>query len=248
MRLFFEIAYKGTNYHGWQVQKNAVTVQGVMHEALQTIFRKEIETIGSGRTDTGVHASQQYLHADLDKEIDFQKLRFKLNSLLPKDICIRSIRQVKSEASARFDAISRSYEYHIHQAKDPFLLETSYYFTKELNISLMNETSEILLGQHDFQCFSKVKTEVNNFICDIKRAEWVNEGNERLIFHISANRFLRGMVRAIVGTLLDIGTGKINLEDFEQIIASKDRKKAGRAAPAQGLFLTEIIYPDEIFL
>lgn len=247
MRYFFEIAYEGTNYHGWQRQKNAISVQQVIEEALSTILRTEITITGSGRTDTGVHCAQQFFHADLQKEIDKDKLQFKLNSFLPPDISIPSIKQVKSDAHARFDAVSRSYKYYINQEKWPFSKGYSYYYTKSLNVKTMNEAAALLIGERDFEAFSRVKTEVNNFICNIEESRWEIEGTN-LTFHITANRFLRGMVRAIVGTLLLVGEGKIEIKDLEKIIAAKDRRKAGSAAPADGLFLTKVEYPSEIFI
>lgn len=248
MRYFFEIAYKGTDYHGWQVQQNATSVQGVVNAALSTILRKEsIVTTGSGRTDTGVHCEQQFFHLDLEENIIENDLLHHLNSMLPKDIAIKSIMKVKDEANARFDAILRSYEYRISYFKDPFLEKLSYNFNKYPDVSMMNIAAKKLLEWHDFECFSKVKSDVSHYKCDIKAAYW-QELNEMLIFSVSANRFLRGMVRAIVGTLLDVGIGKTSLEDFDVILKSKDRKAAGRAVPAHGLFLTGVAYPTNIFL
>lgn len=247
MRYFFEIAYDGTNYHGWQRQKNASSVQQTVEEALSTILRTEITITGSGRTDTGVHCSQQYFHVDLQTDLSCEKLKFKLDSFLPADISIPSVKTVKPDAHTRFDAIRRSYVYHINQEKWPFSKGYSYYFVKSLDIITMNEAAALLLGEKDFEAFSRVKTEVNNFICNIEEARWEKEG-AKLTFHITANRFLRGMVRAIVGTLLLVGEGKLSIADVEKIIETKDRREAGAAAPAEGLFLTKVEYPPEIFI
>lgn len=247
MRYFFEILYDGSNYHGWQRQENAVSVQQVVEEALSTILRTEITIVGSGRTDTGVHCEQQFFHTDFKKTIDETKLLFQLNSFLPKDISINSIRQVQVDGHARFSAISRSYQYRINLKKNPFNRQYSYYFHQSLDLELMNRACEQLIGNHDFESFSKVKTEVNNFMCHITLANWVKK-NEVVLFDITANRFLRGMVRSIVGTLLQVGQGKMNVKDFTSVISAKDRRKAGAAAPAHGLFLTSVSYPDSIFM
>ena len=247
MRYFFQVSYHGRNYHGWQVQKNAVSVQQVINEAFSTIYGQSVTTTGSGRTDTGVHASGQVFHADFSEPVDEAALRFKLNSLLPPDISINAIRAVRNDASARFDAISRTYKYHINRQKNPFLQHTSYYFRHDANLSEMNAAAAALLEYDDFESFSRVKTEVSHFQCVIERAEWVKH-DDLLIFHITANRFLRGMVRAVTGTLLDVGTGRTSHDDFIRIIEAKNRKCAGRSVPAQGLFLTDVCYPEAIFL
>ncbi len=247
LRYFFEISYNGTAYHGWQNQANAVGVQEVVESALSKIFRTKIEIVGSGRTDAGVHCVQQFFHADLDKEIDEPTWLIKLNSLLPKDIAIRSIRPVKAEAHARYDAFERSYEYKITRVKDPLLIGQAYYFFKSLDVANMNRAAALLVGEHDFECFSKVKTDVNHFICTVKKVHW-NQKGDLLVLNITANRFLRGMVRAIVGTLLDVGCGKISLEDFNGILKGKDRKKAGMNVPPEGLYLTSVKYHKKIFL
>jgi tRNA pseudouridine38-40 synthase len=247
MRFFFEITYNGTHYHGWQNQANAVGVQEIVEEGLSKIFRTKIEIVGSGRTDTGVHCIQQFFHADIEKEFDEKTWLVKLNSILPRDIAIRTIKPVKENAHARYDAFERSYEYKITRVKDPLLAGYAYYFFKEVNVANLNRAAALLVGEQDFECFSKVKTDVNNFICDLKAAHW-NQKGDLLIFTITANRFLRGMVRAIVGTLLDVGTGKITLQEFETILKSKDRKKAGMNVPPEGLYLTSVKYPKNIFI
>jgi tRNA pseudouridine38-40 synthase len=246
MRYFFEISYNGSAYHGWQNQANAIGVQQVVEESLTKLFRTEISITGSGRTDTGVHCAQQFFHVDIDASFVPEDLVHRLNSFLPRDIAIRSIVLVRSDAHARYDAFERSYEYKITLKKDPLLRGYAFHFFKPLNVKSMNDAAKLLKGEHDFTSFSKVKTDVNHFVCDIKRAQWIKEG-DLLIFHISANRFLRGMVRAVVGTLLDVGTEKISVSDFEKIIQSKDRKKAGMNVPPEGLYLTEVKYPKKIF-
>ncbi|MTI41612.1 tRNA pseudouridine(38-40) synthase TruA [Fulvivirga lutimaris] len=248
MKYLFEIAYKGTNYHGWQRQKNAMTVQQMVEEAFSKIMRTEISILGSGRTDTGVHCEQQFFHIETESEIpDADRLLFKINNYLPEDIAIKNAALVSDNAHARFSAFSRSYEYRMTLVKDPFNAPLRYFFNRPLDIKTMNEAAALLIGKQDFECFSRVKTEVNNFFCDITEAKWVLEG-DNLTFYISANRFLRGMVRAIVGTLLKVGLGKITVNQFQEIIDSKDRKNAGAAAPAQGLFLTKVVYPQDIFI
>lgn len=246
MRYFFEIAYKGTNYAGWQSQPNAIGVQAVVENALSKLLRKEISILGSGRTDTGVHCEQQFFHVDVAQALDEVSFLGKINSFLPNDIAIRSIHLVNEEAHARFSATERAYEYRITTKKNPFLEEQALYYFKEVDIDLMNKAAAMLVGVHDFEAFSKVKTDVNNFNCNLIRAEWVKEG-DKLIFHISANRFLRGMVRAIVGTLLEVGSGKLSLQDFKLILESKDRRQAGMNVAPHGLFLTSVIYPPSIF-
>jgi tRNA pseudouridine38-40 synthase len=247
MRYFFEITYAGTAYHGWQFQQNAKGVQEVVENALSKLLRKEVGIVGSGRTDTGVHCLQQFFHADIDAEMESEHLVRRLNSFLPGDIAIRSMVAVKSAAHARYDALEREYEYRITRVKDPFLQHRAYYFFREVDVAAMNKAAAILVGKHDYQCFSKVKTDVNHFICEIKRARW-NQKGKLLVFTITANRFLRGMVRAIVGTLLDVGTGKISVRDFQGIIYGKDRKKAGMNVPAEGLYLTKVKYSRRIYL
>jgi tRNA pseudouridine38-40 synthase len=246
-RYFFEITYNGSNYAGWQSQANAVGVQTVVENALTNLFRAPVTIIGSGRTDTGVHCIQQFFHADIEKPFTKTDLIHRLNSFLPKDIAIRSIHQVKPDASARYDAIQRTYQYHITTVKNPLLLGLALYYFKPVNVQTMNRAAALLCGKHDFACFSKVKTDVNHFVCDIKKAFWKQQGNN-LVFTITANRFLRGMVRAVVGTLLDVGTGKISLTEFERILKSKDRRKAGANVDPHGLYLVHVKYPRSVFI
>lgn len=245
MRYFIEIAYHGKNYHGWQIQPDAVSVQEVIERTLSTLLRDDIKVTGAGRTDTGVHARQLFVHFDCGAEIDSEETVFKLNSFLPKDICVRRLFSVHDEAHARFDAIEREYEYVITLTKDPFLENTAWLVHQKPDVALMNEAAEILLTYNDFQCFSRSKTDVKTYHCTIKKAYWQEE-DSLLIFTISANRFLRNMVRAIVGTLLDIGHGKTTIDDLHEIIKNKDRSNAGASAPAHGLFLTRVVYPDTI--
>ncbi|MCV9388005.1 tRNA pseudouridine(38-40) synthase TruA [Reichenbachiella ulvae] len=247
MRYFLEISYDGTAYHGWQIQNNALTVQEVLNEALSTILRQEVSTIGSGRTDKGVHALNQVVHFDVSAETKIGDLCHKLNSILPSDISANELARVQEEANARFAAVSRSYLYRIHQKKNPFLVNRSYLFHRPLNVEMMNESCEIIKRWMDFESLSKVHTDVNHFNCEIFDARW-QEYNGELHFHVSANRFLRGMIRAMVGTMLLLGEGKINLDNFEAILEGRDRTKAGRSVPAHGLYLKDIIYPKDVYL
>ena len=241
MRYFIELSYKGTNYHGWQIQPDASSVQEEITKALATILQEKILLVGAGRTDAGVHASQMFAHVDTVKKLTDDYVH-KLNAILPNDIVIKSIKEVSDETHARFDAVSRTYEYRILIGRDPFLLDTTWQLhQKNLQIEKMNEAANLLFEYEDFESFSKVKTDVNTFNCTIMKAVWTLE-DKHLIFHIKANRFLRNMVRAIVGTLLEVGLGKKTVEDFRKIIESKKRSEAGLSVPAKGLFLTEVCY------
>jgi len=251
LRYFIKLAYNGTNYHGWQCQPNAASVQETLNKGFSVLLNTPINLMGAGRTDTGVHAKEMYAHFDFENPFDIPSLLHKLNSYLPKDIVIYDIIPVHDEAHTRFDATKRTYEYHINTFKDVFSQEQSWYFHQKLDIDLMNEAAQLLFNHTDFQCFSKVNTDVNTFDCTIFQAYWTlgtaeqgadkqKDGN--LIFTISANRFLRNMVRAIVGTLVNIGLHKITLADFTAIIESKNRDKAGFSVPAHGLYLSKIEY------
>jgi tRNA pseudouridine38-40 synthase len=243
LRYFLEFAYNGTHYHGWQVQPNATTVQETLTNAISTLLRQPIELVGAGRTDAGVHAKQMYAHFDYEQAIDIPVLVQKMNSFLPIDIVVYNIHPVDTEAHARFDATARTYEYHMHLFKDAFCDDLSFYHFKPLNVELMNEAAKILFEYEDFECFSKTHTDVFTFNCTIYTAHWELKENNKLIFTISANRFLRNMVRAIVGTLISVGLEKINLAEFRKIIESKNRGKAGFSVPGKGLFLTKVTYP-----
>ncbi|MFN8355480.1 MAG: tRNA pseudouridine(38-40) synthase TruA [Spirosomataceae bacterium] len=243
MRFFIELAYNGTAYHGWQIQPQATTVQETIEKALSTLLRQPVEIVGSGRTDTGVHAEQQFAHFDTQDRFDPVQLVYRLNKLLPPDIAIRQIVEVPAQLHARFDATYRKYEYRICRRKSPFLPNMAYFFERPLDVALMNQAAQKLLQYNDFQSFSLVNTQVYTFDCTITEAHWLTQG-DMLVFHIKANRFLRGMVRAIVGTLLDVGLGKRPVATFDDIILAKDRRKAGQAAPPEGLFLTEVGYPS----
>lgn len=241
MRYFIKLAYNGTNYHGWQVQPNASSVQETLNNALSVILNSNINSMGAGRTDTGVHAKEMFAHFDYAPTLEIESTLHKLNSYLPKDIAIYDIIPVHEDAHARFDAKKRTYQYHISSVKDVFSQEECWYYHQNLEVELMNQAAKILLNHTDFQCFSKVNTDVNTFNCTIYEAYWKQENNQ-LIFTISADRFLRNMVRAIVGTLVNVGLHKITLADFNSIIENKNRSEAGFSVPAQGLFLTKIEY------
>lgn len=243
VRYFIHLAYKGTDFHGWQSQPNADSVQERIEKALYVLLKTQIEIVGCGRTDTGVHATQYYAHFDILNKINPLQTAYQLNALLPKTIVIRSIFEVSSNAHARFDVLTRTYQYHILLENNPFRLDTTWQLPhKKFDIPLMNQAAEMLLQHEDFQSFSKSKTDVTNYICNLTEAFWVQTENE-LVFTITANRFLRNMVRAVVGTLLAVGEHKIGLYEFENIITSKNRSNAGLSVPAQGLFLTQINYP-----
>jgi tRNA pseudouridine38-40 synthase len=242
LRYFIHLAYNGTRFHGWQIQPNATSVQENLNKAFSVLLQTEINLMGAGRTDTGVHAREMYAHFDTDNSFDITTLVHKLNSFLPKDIVIYDIIPVHDDAHSRFDATKRTYEYHIHQFKNPFIDELSWYFHQPLDIDLMNQASQLLFNYTDFECFSKVNTDVNTFDCTIFEAYWKRGQNDQLVFTISANRFLRNMVRSIVGTLINLGLHKITLDDFTKIIESKSREKAGFSVPAHGLYLTKIEY------
>jgi len=242
MRYFIEFAYNGKNYCGWQFQPHSPSVQETLNKALSLLLRMEIDVTGAGRTDSGVHATQMYAHFDHEEITDADTLIKKLNSFLPKDIVVYRFIPLHDEAHARFDAVRRTYEYHIHTFKDTFVHEGSWYNFHPLDIEKMNEAAKVLFYYTDFKCFSKTHTDVKTFNCKIMQAEWEQHGT-RLVFTISADRFLRNMVRAIVGTLVNVGLGKITTDDVRAIIESRDRGLAGFSVPAHGLYLTKVIYP-----
>ncbi|MFZ4862324.1 tRNA pseudouridine(38-40) synthase TruA [Sphingobacterium sp. Mn56C] len=244
-RYFLEIAYDGTAYHGWQVQPNAITVQEKLNQALATFFREPIETLGAGRTDTGVHAKQLYLHLDTANKSIVQnpeKCIHALNALLPYDIAVKNIYAVANDAHARFDATARSYAYHVHFKKDPFLVHKSWFIRDIPDIEKMNAAAKLLLGKKDFSCFSKSNTQVFTNICTVTEARW-EQNADSIVFHISADRFLRNMVRATVGTLLEVGLKGKPITYVNEVLESKSRSKAGVSVPAHGLYLTQVIYP-----
>jgi tRNA pseudouridine38-40 synthase len=250
LRYFLEIRYRGTLYHGWQIQQNALSVQEVIEEALHKVIPGNSGLSGSGRTDTGVHALQQFAHFDTDQKLNTLQLQHQLNAMLPHDIAVQAIIPVKGDAHARFDARIRAYQYHIHQQKDPFLLDQSYFFKPALHLENMNEAASLLADgkDRDYACFSKAGGGQESTLCRVYTACWQQTDQHRLVFHISANRFLRNMVRAIVGTLIEVGTGKISRERFVQILQSNNRQQAGRSVPAEGLYLSRVEYPRDIFL
>lgn len=248
MRYFIELSYLGKNYHGWQKQANEISVQETIENALSILLKKKISVLGCGRTDTGVHAKQFFLHFDIEEEIDKEKLKYRLNSFLPDDIAIFQIQKVNEKAHARFDAVSRSYHYQISLEKNVFENDLSLQiYQSNLDIEKMNKASALLLDFTDFKCFSRSKTDVKTYDCDITEAFWKLDG-QSLNFYITANRFLRNMVRAVVGTLLEVGKEKMTLDEFKDVIQSRDRSRAGASVKAKGLYLTRVVYPENIFI
>ncbi|MBJ6369713.1 tRNA pseudouridine(38-40) synthase TruA [Snuella sedimenti] len=245
MRYFIELSYNGSAYHGWQNQPKSISVQEVIEKALSTLLREEIAIVGAGRTDAGVHALQMYAHFDTEVRFESRQLVYKLNAFLPKDIVIHDIFNVDVEAHARFDALSRSYLYRITLKKNAFTFNNTFYVKQALDIEKMNAATKILFQYKDFQCFSKSNTDVKTYHCNIMKAEWLFK-NDELHFEIKADRFLRNMVRAIVGTLINIGIRKIDVEDLHEIIKSKNRGKAGFSVPGHALYLAQVAYPNNI--
>ena len=260
MRYFITLSYNGTRYHGWQIQPNGDSVQQRLQEALSTLLRQPIEVIGAGRTDTGVHAKMMVAHFDFSQqgEMKNEKLKiknevngqwsmvndivYKLNKLLPQDIAVQDVRQVPDDMHARFSATARTYHYFIHTHKDPFLFAYSWQVPYKLDFELMNQAAQVLLVYKDFTSFSKVNTDTKTNLCDIKEAYWSEVAPGQWRFTITANRFLRNMVRAIVGTLVEVGRGRITVDDMRRIIEAKDRCSAGESVPGKGLFLVDIKY------
>ena len=245
MRYFIELSYFGKAYHGWQNQPDAISVQEVLESRLSKLLGASIAIVGAGRTDAGVHARQMFAHFDHDRSIDVEQLKYKLNSMLPKDIAIAEIFESTPEAHARFDAVSRSYEYHIVQHKDAFLMDFAWLLRQPLDLNKMNQAAGILKEYTNFKSFSRSRTDVKTYNCRIDHAQWIKT-DDRLIFQITADRFLRNMVRAIVGTLTDIGLGKYPVSAIRDIIEKKDRGAAGASVPAHGLYLSRIQYPEKI--
>lgn len=243
-RYFFECAYDGTDFSGWQSQPNAETVQQTIELMLSRRFKNTaVPILGCGRTDAGVHANQFYFHVDLPKDLDLEQLKYKLNKMLPTSIVIFRGIPVSNDQHARFDAAFRSYKYFIHTNKNPFLDKYSWYFPHSLDVEKMNRAAQLLLGEKDFTSFSKLHTDVFTNICDLTKAEWKELENGQIVFEITANRFLRNMVRAVVGTLLEVGQGDVEPEVIINILEAKDRSRAGVSVPAKGLFLDEVGYP-----
>lgn len=246
MRYFIRFSYFGKAYHGWQNQPNAITVQEILEKALSTLLREKIELVAAGRTDAGVHAREMYAHFNFNLIENREELAFRLNAFLPEDISVQEIRNVNDDAHARFDATERTYEYWVTQEKNPFFSDFAHFVKHPLDVGAMNKSASFLVEHTDFECFSKSNTDVRTFNCDVKQAIW-SKHEDKLVFTISADRFLRNMVRAIVGTLLDMGMGKKKPEDINTIIASRDRGQAGVSVPAKGLYLTKIVYLKKVF-
>jgi tRNA pseudouridine38-40 synthase len=241
-RYFFEIAYNGSSYHGWQRQPNAISVQEVIEDAFSKLHSgKYVPIVGCGRTDAGVHAKKYFFHVELPEITNIEHFIFKLNRMFPKDIAVFNIHKVNEQLHTRFDAKKRTYRYFIHQQKDPFKDSLSLYFPQELNFNAMNSAAQLLFGKQDFGSFSKLHTDVKTNICDVYHASWFVTENDTY-FEISADRFLRNMVRAIVGTLIDVGMGKLTNDDVLAILAAKDRQEASLSVPAHGLYLWDVEY------
>ena len=248
MRYFLTLAYNGTAFHGWQRQPNAISVQQALEEALSTLLREPIAIVGAGRTDTGVHAKEMMAHFEADLSAETQEnLPYLLNRFLKEHIVIYRLEKVKAGTHARFDATARTYEYHLGFQKNPFKQQLYYYFHQPVSLEKMNQAAQILLEYEDFEAFAKTHSDVKTFLCNITKAHWEST-KEGAIFTITANRFLRNMVRSIVGTLLEVGTGKIEVLELHKIIQSKNRGEAGFSVPASGLYLTEIKYPQDIYV
>jgi len=244
-RFFLEVAYKGTHYSGFQIQQNANSIQQEIENAFSTIQKEKIGLTGSSRTDAGVHAFQNFFHFDFDGTIDSHFV-YKMNAILPADIVIRKLIPVNSTAHCRFDATSREYKYFIYHHKDPFLKERACYFPYKLNIELMKQAADIIKSYNDFTSFSKRRTQVKNFNCEIEKSEWEREG-DCLVYYVKANRFLRGMVRALVATMLHVGRGKMSINEFKIVIEEKNCNRARFGAPPHGLFLVAVHYPQNYF-
>jgi tRNA pseudouridine38-40 synthase len=240
-RYFLELAYKGTTYSGFQLQENANTVQAEVEKAFAILQREKVIMTGSSRTDGGVHAVQNYFHFDFDSPLN-PHFVYKMNAILPGDIVIKDLRPVADDAHCRFDALSRTYHYYIYRAKDPFREDRAFFFPYKLDIEKMQEGAALLRDYHDFTSFSKRNTQVKTFNCKVLESRWIIE-DRQLVYRVRANRFLRGMVRALTATMLKLGRNKISLDEFRQIIEAKDCTKASFAVPPHGLFLLEVEYP-----
>ena len=245
MRYFLEVSYKGTRYSGFQKQKNANTIQDEVESTLEIFYKKKFELTGSSRTDAGVHALQNFFHFDTDEKINIDSL-YNLNAILPEDISVKNLYLVKDDAHCRFDAISREYKYYIYRSKSPFLSDRAYYYPYTLDYNKLRDAAAIISEHMDFSSFSKKNTQVKNFNCKIISSSWFEE-DDCLIYNVKANRFLRGMVRGLTATMLMIGRGKISISDFEKILNSRDQGLSNFAAPAKGLFLVKVCYPEIFF-
>jgi len=245
MRYFLEVSYRGSHYSGFQSQKNANTIQAEIEKAFKILLKEEIQLTGSSRTDAGVHALQNYFHFDTKSELSSQLL-YNLNAILPGDIAARNLHKVKDEAHCRFDATAREYKYYIYQKKNPFLEDNAYYYPYTMDLELMQKAATIIKEYSDFTSFSKRNTQVKSFTCDVQESHWTIEG-ECFVYHVKANRFLRGMVRALVATMLKVGRNKTNLDNFRTIIESQDCTLADFSAPPNGLFLVRITFPNNYF-
>ena len=241
-RYFIWLSYDGTNYHGWQVQPNGISVQGELQRVLSTLLRQDVSITGAGRTDAGVHARVMAAHFDFEGDIDCQQLAYKMNRMLSGDIVISRIEEVAPDMHARFSATERTYHYYIHTRKDPFLRHYSCEIHYPLDFAAMNEAGRILTTYEDFGAFCKAHSDVKTTLCHVTRAEWIQTGDTTWYFVITANRFLRNMVRAVVGTLVDVGRGRLSLEDFRKVIEGKKRSDAGDSMPGNALFLEDVKY------
>ena len=243
MRYFITLSYDGTRYHGWQVQPNGISVQGELQRALSLLLRQEVSVTGAGRTDTGVHASMMVAHFDLGSPLDDPaQLTYKLNKLLPQDIAVQRVEPVADDLHARFSATSRTYYYYIHTVKSPFLRNYSCELHYPLDFGLMNEAAQVLMEYDDFGAFCKSHADVKTTLCRVTRAQWVQMGDHEWRFEITANRFLRNMVRAVVGTLIDVGRGRLSIDGFRQVVEGRRRTEAGESMPGHALFLQHITY------
>lgn len=247
MRFMIQLSYNGHGFHGWQRQNNAPSIQQEIEEKLTTVFRIKTAIVGCGRTDTGVHATQYFAHFETDHEFNAKDLTHKLNSMLPVGIAVQRIFPISNDGHARFSATKRSYEYRITKVKNPFATDLAYRFNLPLDLERMNKACIMMLGEQDFGCFCKANADNHTNICNVSEAKWT-ESDNMLVFQISANRFLRNMVRAVVGTMLEIGQDRMSLADFQAVLDSKDRTYAGPSVPPHGLYLTAVEYPSEIFL
>jgi tRNA pseudouridine38-40 synthase len=245
-RYFLELSYKGEGYSGFQVQQNAITIQSEIEKAFRVFFRKEVELTGSSRTDAGVHALQNYFHFDWEDEFP-QAAVYNLNAIMPAAIVIKSVRAVKPDAHSRFHATSREYKYFIYDKKNPFIEDRAWYLPFTLNESLLHECALKIKTSHNFSAFSKRNTQVKTFECSISESEWIKQ-DDCLIYHVKGNRFLRGMVRGLVGTMVRVARNNTSIESFNELLMQKDLAAADFSAPAKGLFLISVNYPENIFL